>query len=170
MKYYFDESISVKNIVFSIVCIALSIVIMIFLPSIKLNSLLVSILKIILFLILFYGVCVLLISILFPFFNQKRKMDFMKNGFHLKGKIKKFIPVNMDFKYSRFYWNSSLLCGFISGRTKKLYAVVEYYYSDKKYEYQTPILNFDSKIITDIDVDIYIYNNKVYVDGYKLKK
>ena len=169
MKYYFDESIRVKNIVFSIACIVLSIILLIFIPSIKLNSLLVSIFKIILFLLLFYGVCVLLISILFPIFNRKRKMNIIKNGFHLKGKIKKFIPVNTDFKYSRFYLNPSLLCGFMSGKSKKLYAIVEYYYSDKKYECQTPILNFDSSVITDIDVDVYIYNNKIYVDGYKLK-
>jgi len=50
------------------------------------------------------------------------------------------------------------------------YAKVKYNYNNKEYEIDTPYLEFNKEDLIGNEVDVYIYEDKCYVDNYNIKR
>ena len=125
----------------------------------------------------------LIILICIPFINIKNAkrnrelaLTIKENGKRVRGKIKKIETTNKtDYKNSLFKRASffrrkkSVLGGGVDSETEYYdFAVVEYEYNDEVKIVNTPYIDFYKKDLTSKDVDVYIYEDKVYVDNFKL--
>jgi len=94
--------------------------------------------------------------------NQKIAKEIIEKGIKVPGKIIRIRTLtdnnfkNSIFKRAAFFKNSNYN-----------FLIVKYEYNWKKYIIKTPSLNFDPENIKNKDVDVYIYNDKCYVDNIK---
>lgn len=114
--------------------------------------------------------------------NSKRNRNIAKtikeNGIKIKGTIKKIETTNKDdykktlFKRASFFRRKKLsLPGGTGGyREYYDYAVVEFIYKNETKIVNTPYLDFGEKDLISKDVDVFIYEDKVYVDNFKIKR
>ncbi len=114
--------------------------------------------------------------------NSKRNRNIARtikeNGTKVKGTIKKIETTHKDdyknslFKRASFFRRKkeSLPGGTDSYREYYDYAVVEYTYKNETKTINTPYLDFWEKDLISNDVDVFIYEDKVYVDNFKIKR
>lgn len=86
---------------------------------------------------------------------MKEKKQILKNGIKVEGTVK---DEYVEESYS--HGNST---------SKLFFMIVEYTYNGKKETYITPQVNFTFYQLKDTNVDVYIYNDKVFVTNFKLK-
>lgn len=97
--------------------------------------------------------------ILFYFFLKekskfsKNKKEILKNGIMVEGVVKEqHVEETMR-----------------QGSHKAFYMIVEYVYNGEKLNYVTPQVEFNFFQLIDLKVDVYIYNDRVFVTNFKLK-
>ena len=107
--------------------------------------------------------------------NSKRNREIARiikeNGFKVKGFISKFkITHKYEFKKATFFRHKkiNLLGGTKSRYEYYDYAVVEYEYKGETKIVNTPYLDFYEKDLISKDVDVFIYEDKVYIDNFQI--
>lgn len=127
----------------------------------------------------------LAVGIIIPYINIKNSkknreiVEIIKEkGTKVKGTIKK---IKKEYNYD---YNNSLFKKASFFRRKKSFfpggvgsydeyyesAIVEYEYKGETKIINTPYLSFHKEDLTSKDVDVFIYDDKVYVDNYKIKR
>lgn len=114
--------------------------------------------------------------------NSKRNRTiadtFKNNGIKYSGKIINYKKLSIkDFydqddysrEYKKFYKKSIFSCSNLM-RSNIKYAIVKFNIKGKEKTIITPALNFDTDKISDKSVDVYILDDKYYVDNYKLNE
>ena len=178
MKYYEDEEINIgSDIIFGIFMLASIYLILGIVGQYQNGDFGLSIFLI----ILAFFVCFLLLSsfivlgnIINVFRNRKIVKKIKENGIKTTGKITRIIESDHN-NYGRSilkkatYIRKNYMCKDNLGQVNKYsFASVKYELNGKSYTTTTPSLTFDKNYLDLKDVDVYVYNNQVYVDNYKI--
>ena len=110
--------------------------------------------------------------------NRKVARNIREKGKKVTGIIKKIESTyksdykNSLFKRATFFRRKSIfLSGGVGGRREYYdYAVVEYEYGGENKIIKTPYVDFYKDDLTSKDVDVYIFDNQVYVDNFHIKR
>lgn len=109
--------------------------------------------------------------------NNKITKEIVENGEKIKGQIIRIKrEYNFDknatyFKRAAYFRKFSSNVKESSNGIKKAiyyYAIVKYNYKDKKYIIKSPSLNFFPGYVENKEVDIFLYEDKYYIDNYKI--
>lgn len=176
MKKYEDEVITVKvniSLCFILICIVYTLMqvfyqyndgdfgIIIFLIIIALGGMTV----------ISFGYCIIF-NIINAKRNQKIANEVIKNGIKLKGEILEVIKAERnDFK-DTFFKKAAYFRKFPSFERGAVGKTTIYYFLKVKYTHdgnvhivKSPSLNFEAEEIISNNVDVYLYDDKIYIDN-----
>ena len=117
---------------------------------------------------------IVFINIINVLYNRKVAKTFKANGTKVKGIVVSITKSNENKFRKTIFRRATYIRKFPVARenlkSKELYyyANVKYTYKNKEYTIKTPSLTFLDTYLEKKDVDVYVYNNKAYVDNFKI--